>query len=331
MAARTRSDVLRVNTDPAGADLALAEARDFLAQGNWEPAADLLTTTHFGPWDRRTHRVRVLADAVANSAWVERWLVLDPTNPDAALLRAQVETVRALRAATSGSLAEARTSSVEALQMCYQAADMAPSDPTPWVTMMTLARAADRGRRTGRDDFWQRWRELRARDEFSRDGHHEALTYLFGSWCGSHKEMYDFAYWLAGQAPPGSPLAVLPLVAHAEMYRAMAEDGEASSAGEISPFAHWTRPQVSADVERVLRDWLGSAAIQHAQADLDRNYLLHAMAFNGRAETNEARALFDAVGPHVTAVPWAYTGDPESSFLYWRALAFAENQHFPQQ
>lgn len=327
MAPRTRSDALRVNTDPAGGDLALAEARDALAAGDWEPAADLLTTTHFGPWDRRTHRVRILAEAVANSAFVERWLVLEPANPDAALLRAQVEAVRALRAATVGSLAEARTTSAEALRMCQQAADMAPSDPTPWVAMLTLARAADRGRRTGRDEFWRRWRELRERDEFNRDGHHEALTYLFGSWCGSHQEMYDFAYWLAGQSPPGSPLAVLPLVAHAEMYRAMTEDNEGSSAGEISPFAHWTRPQVSADVERVLRDWLGSAAVQHAQAHLDRNYLLHAMAFNGRAETNEARALFDAVGPSVMVVPWCYTGDPESSFLYWRALAFAE---YPQ-
>jgi hypothetical protein len=326
MAPRTRSDALRVNTDPAGGDLALAEARDALAQGDWEPAADLLTTTRFGPWDRRTHRVRVLAESVANSAWVERWLVLEPANPDAALLRAQVEAIRALRAATGGSLAEARTTSVEALQLCRQASDMATSDPTPWVISLTLSRASDRGQKTGRDEFWRRWRELRERDEFNRDGHHEALTYLFGSWCGSHKEMYDFAYWLAGQAPPGSPLAVLPLVAHAEMYRSLAEDGSGPSHKDVSPFAHWTRPQVSADVERVLRDWLGSAAIQHAQADLDRNYLLHAMAFNGRAETEEARALFDAVGPHAAPVPWSYTGDPESSFLYWRSIAYTEYQ-----
>ena len=324
MAPRTRSDALRVNTDPAGGDLALAEARDALAQGDWEPAADLLTTTRFGPWDRRTHRVRVLGEAVANSAFVERWLVLEPTNPDASLLRAQVETVRAVRAAAAGSLAEARTTSVEALRLCRHAVDLATSDPTPWVMMLTLARAADKGYKPARDEFWNRWRELRARDEFNRDGHHEALTYLFASWCGSHQEMYDFAYWLAGQAPPGSPLAVLPLVAHAELYRSMTTDGHSQSPDDLSPFAHWTRPQVSADVERVLRDWLGSAAIQHAQADLDRNYLLHAMAFNGRIETNEARAMFDAVGPYASVVPWSYTGETESSFLYWRSIAYTE-------
>ena len=40
----------------------------------------------------------MLADTVAASAWVERWQALDPDNPDAAPLRAQVEVVRAVRA-----------------------------------------------------------------------------------------------------------------------------------------------------------------------------------------------------------------------------------------
>ena len=358
MAAKTRNDVLRVNMDPALGDLALAEARDALASGEWGPAREVLAETRQGEdaprWDRRSHRVRVLAEAVANSSWVERWQVLEPVNPDAALLRAQEETVRALRAVLSGaggagsfgdfgefggSGGSGMADTVaEARRQCEHAAEMAPDDPTPWVVMLTLARAADfaaradsagsadsarstdHGRNASRDDFWRCWQEMRARDAFNRDGHHEALTYLFAAWAGSHSEMYDFAYWLAGQAPPGSPLAVLPLIGHAEVYRA-ATAGVAP-ARRPSPHAHWRRRLVSTDIDRVLRSWLGSATVPHAQADLDRNYLLHAMVHSGRADTDEARALFDAIGSHAMRVPWSYTGDPESSFLYWREQAF---------
>jgi hypothetical protein len=327
MAAKTRNDVLRVNMDPALGDLALAEARDALASGDWGPAREVLAETrhnysdpHAGPqWDRRSHRVRVLAEAVANSSWVERWQVLEPVNPDAALLRAQVETVRALRGALAGTAGYLDTAA-EAQDLCEYAAEMAPGDPTPWVVMLTLARAADRGRTGSRDDFWRHWQEMRARDTFHRDGHHEALTYLFAAWCGSHAEMYDFAYWLAGQAPPGSPLAVLPLVAHAEVYRAAT--AEVAPQLRPSPHEHWSRHLVSTDVDRVLRSWLGSAAVPHAQADLDRNYLLHAMVHSGLIDTDETRALFDAIGSHAMRVPWSYTGDPASSFLYWRERAF---------
>ncbi|MBW8803105.1 MAG: hypothetical protein JF587_04490 [Catenulisporales bacterium] len=327
MAARTRNDVLRVNMDPALGDLALAEARDALASGEWGPAREVLAETRTGDsgpqWDRRSHRVRVLAEAVANSSWVERWQVLEPVNPDAALLRAQVETVRALRASVSGTPGYWETAA-EARELCEHAAAMAPTDPTPWVIMLTLARAADRGVDAGqadRDEFWRRWQEMRARDAFNRDGHHEALTYLFAAWCGSHAEMYDFAYWLAGQAPPGSPLAVLPLVAHAEVYRA-ATVGTAPQR-RPSPYAHWQRQLVSRDTDRVLRSWLGSATVPHAQADLDRNYLLHALVYAGRVDCDESRALFDAIGSHAMRVPWSYTGDPVSSFLYWREQAFS--------
>ncbi|GAA2032372.1 hypothetical protein GCM10009839_35620 [Catenulispora yoronensis] len=326
MAAKTRNDVLRVTLDPALGDLALAEARDALASGEWGPAREVLAETRRGGtgprWDRRSHRVRVLAEAVANSSWVERWQVLEPVNPDAALLRAQVETVRALRGAQSGAAGFLETAA-EAQGLCEHAAEMAPSDPTPWAIMLTLARAADRGRRTGqagRDGFWRRWQEMRARDAFHRDGHHEALTYLFAAWCGSHADMYDFAYWLAAEAPTGSPLAVLPLVGHAEVYRATTVG--VGPPTRPSPHGHWGRRLVSTDVDQVLRSWRASATVPHAQADLDRNYLLHAMVHSGRVDTDETRALFDAIGSHAVRVPWAYTGDPESAFLYWREQAF---------
>ena len=203
-------------------DLALAEARDALASGEWGPARDVLAETRRaleGPqWDRRSHRVRVLAEAVANSSL--GGALAGPGAGESGRRTAPGaggDGPHAAGALTGG--AGVPETAAEALDLCTHAAEMAPEDPTPWVVMLTLARAADRGRKSGHEEFWHRWQQMRGRDAFNRDGQHEALMYLFDAWCGSHQEMYDFAYWLAGEAPQGSPLAALPLVAHAEVYR----------------------------------------------------------------------------------------------------------------
>ena len=242
----------------------------------------------------------MLAEAVANSSWVERWQVLEPVNPDAALLRARVETVRALRGSLAGGTGY-RETAAEALDMCTHAAEMAPNDPTPWVVMLTLARAADRGRRSGHGEFWNRWQQMRARDSFNRDGQHEALMYLFGAWCGSHAEMYDFAYWLAGEAPPGSPLGGAPVGG----ARRGLSDGHIGVPGRSLLAARaLVADLVTSDVDRVMRSWLGSAMQPHAQADLDRNYLLHAMVYSGLVDTDEtSRAVRrDRLARHAGAV-----------------------------
>jgi hypothetical protein len=308
-----RSKSFKASFDPAFDDLDLAEARDELAQGRWEPTRDLLEDTRRN-WDRRAHRIRVLADAVAAAAWVERWQALDPGNADAAALRAQIEVVRLVRSRGS-QVRETGSGKTEreVEELCRLASTLAPKDPVPWISLVTLSRAQSG---LSRDGFWTRWQEMRNRDSWSRDGAHQTLIYLFGAWRGSHAEMYDFAYWLAGEAPEGSPLAVLPLVAHAESYRVRAADGRADSRAGLD--YHWSGQQVNTDLDRILERWFlrTAASPAHAQAKADLNYLAHALIYADRH--SDARPVMKAIGAHVTRLPWAYTGDPESTFAYWR-------------
>jgi hypothetical protein len=305
-----RAKPFKASFDPAYDDLDLVEARDEIVQGRWEPARDLLDDTR-REYDRRAHRVRVLAEAVGTSPWIERWQALDPHNRDAAVLRAQVEVVRAAKAHNQAAAAGVNRLVKAAEEQCRRAIALDPRDPTPWISLLTLARVQG----ASRDEFWRRWQELRDRDEWSREGNHQTLIYLFAAWQGSHTEMYDFAYWLAGQAPNGSPLAMLPLVAHAEAYRVRAVEAKASGS-QAGLDLHWTRPQVQADLTGILTRWYLVAEPDHAQAKLDLNYLAHALVYADRHA--EAAKVFTSLGPYATKLPWIYTGDPESAFGYWR-------------
>jgi len=75
---------------------------------------------------------------------------------------------------------------------------------------------------------------------------------------------------------------------------------------------------VNADLDRILERWFlrTASAPAHAQAKADLNYLAHALIYADRH--SDARPVMKAIGAHVTRLPWAYTGDPESTFAYWR-------------
>jgi hypothetical protein len=304
-----RSKPFKASFDPAYDDLDLVEARDEIVQGRWEPARDMLEESR--DFDRRVQRVRVLADAVGTNPWIERWQALDPHNRDAAVIRAQVEVVRAVRThAQPGAPGLARQTKV-AEEQCQRAIALDARDPTPWISLLTLARVQG----VSRDEFWRRWQELRDRDEWSREGNNQALIYLFAAWQGSHAEMYDFAYWLAGQAPNGSPLATLPLVAHAEAYRVRAVEAKAAGS-QIGLDLHWTQDQVQSDLSGIMTRWFRVSRPNHAQAKLDLNYLAHALVYADRHA--EAAEVFTVIGAYATKLPWVYTGDPEQAFGYWR-------------
>jgi hypothetical protein len=290
----------RPNLDPALDDAELVQARRDMQMGRWESGRHLLARTG-KDWDRRAHRISVLADALATTHWADEWLGVEPRSPDAATLRAWVEVVRAEREeGRPWDLAE---------QACWWAVELDDADPVPWACLLELARY----RPTPADRFWSQWDELRARDPYLRDGFHLALQYLYARWCGSRQDMYDFAWWAAQEAPVGSPLAVLPLVAHAEQYRELRAQGTNDPAILA---AHWRQPAVEQAVDFALRHWLALAPPPHARALADRNHLLYALLHVNRL--GDARAQFAAVGEHMTEEPWRFSGDPAQFFTRWR-------------
>jgi len=307
--------------DPTFGDRALAEARQDLVVGRWQGARDLLRETG-RDWDRRTHRIRLLADIAAGNRTVESWQAAEPDNQDGLALRAHTEVMRAfstvaeMDAANAGVPADTTQDRLprqhldRAARICLQAAEANPADPVPWVSLMTLARLYG----NGHPHVWHWWRELQARDPFSREGHQQVLRHLSARWHGSHGEMYNFARDAAAFAPLGSPLGVLTQTARAEHYRYRIEtEGRAA----VGLTYHWSQDVAQHALRATLNQWIAHrSSVEYAQDVADLNMLVHGLIFANMTE--EAARVFPLLGDRPTRAPWSYCGDPESLFVHWR-------------
>ncbi len=319
--ARARRRITAPRFDPTFGDQALATARQDLIVGRWQGARDLLRETG-RDWDRRTHRMRLLADVAAGIRTVETWQAAEPQNPDALVLRAETEVMRIFAAVGEANRAQGtppppsqdsidRSHLDRAARICLQAADKHPADPVPWVSLMTLARLYG----GGHPHVWHWWRELQARDAYSREGHHQVLRHLSERWHGSHGEMYNFARDSAAFAPVGTPLASLTQTARAEHYRQrVAVEGPTA----VGLTYHWTHEVAVQALHVTMRDWITHrAGMEYAQDVADLNTVLHGLVFAGMKE--QAREVCRQLGNRPTRAPWSYSGEPEHLFDHWRA------------
>ncbi len=297
--------------DPALDDSALAAVRDALARGRWTGARTLLAETG-DDWDRRGHRLVVLAEGNASAAWAREWQLVEPDSADAAALLACAVVLRAVRGLEPPYAAR---------DACLAAAAMAPADPSPWLALLVLAR------RTGTDDDCARaFDQVRARHREHHHAHHlmaASLAERRATVGDPLHEVYDFADWAAEQAPADSPLAVLPVVAHAERYRVLALSG--AEPADPAASAHWTGRRARQVMKAAFDWWLEwGGEDHHPRHKVDLNYLAHAKFHEGRMA--EAAALITRIGPYATHAPWCYPGrDPVRAFQAARTTALSSS------
>jgi hypothetical protein len=302
--------------DPDFGDLPLTAARQDIIIGRWQGLRDLLLATGDN-WPRRTHRLWALAHAAADSSAVETWRAAEPDSPDAAVLRAATEVVRVFRRAVAAgrgnAVGEARLD--EVVLSCLNAAGARPTDPMPWVSLLTVARLYEGG--VSREEL-RRWRdELRRRDPYNIEGHVQLLRYFSARWHGTHGRMYDFARDAAGAAPPGSPLSVLVQIARVEEYRHVAES--ARGRHPVRDFGqHWHHELAVTEVRRTFDRWIGGRGYGPVVPEevSELNYLVHATCYAGLDD--QARELFELLDWRASRVPWSYTGDPAEQFTAFR-------------
>ncbi|MEU0451917.1 hypothetical protein ABZ322_02550 [Streptomyces sp. NPDC006129] len=293
--------------DEALDDADLVTARAALAQGRWQNARSLLVRTG-DDWDRRGHRVTVLAREAYSAAWAREWLLAEPEAADAAVLLALAQVRRALHG--KGKPAPAR-------EACRQAAERAPADPTPWLGLLMLE-CAD-----GTDqDVARAFEQVRARHPDHHHAHHLMVARLAGRRTEAGPdplhEVYDFANWAAEQAPADSPLAILPVIAHAERYRVLAATGHEPADPAAS--GHWTGRRARQVMKAAFDWWLEWELEGHPRRLIDLNFLAHAKFCEGRGA--EAAALFHRIGRYATPAPWSYPDrDPHTAFAAARAGA----------
>ncbi|MER5213454.1 hypothetical protein ABT063_23485 [Streptomyces sp. NPDC002838] len=290
----------RRSLDAALDDAELVAARAALSQGRWQAARTLLAHTG-DDWDRRGHRVTVLALEPYSAAWARDWLLADPDSADAAVLLALAQVRRALRG---------KETPVRAREACKAAAALVPADPTPWLGLLMLERSLGAG-----EEVVRLFGEVRARYTDHHHAHHLMVARI-----AEHRpdagpdplhEVYDFAAWAAEQAPADSPLAILPVVAHAERYRVLAAAGHEPPDPAASE--HWTGRRARQVMKAAFDWWLEWEHEGHPRRLVDLNFLAHAKACEGRGA--EAAALFHRIGEHATPAPWSYPDrDPYPAF-----------------
>ncbi|MFD4027070.1 hypothetical protein ACFWRV_26705 [Streptomyces sp. NPDC058576] len=297
--------------DPALDDDELIAARGRFTQGRWSEARTLLVDTG-RDWDRRAHRLLALAETSSAVDWAGDWLLVEPESADAATLLACARVSRALRPkARANDAARAR-------EACLAAARLTPDDPTPWLALLLL----DRGRDDGTDETGRLFEEVRSRHPDHHHAHHVMTALLAESNPESGHdplhEVYDFAAWAAELAPADSPLAVLPVIAHAERYRVLAAAGIEPDDPALSE--HWSGRRARQVMKAAFDWWLEWERDDHPRHRLDLNFLAHAKVCEGRPA--EAAALFHRIGPYATAAPWSYSGrEPHAAFTAARTYA----------
>ncbi|MFJ8109111.1 hypothetical protein [Streptomyces sp. NPDC096132] len=242
-------------------------------------------------WDRRCHRVAVLARAAP--ALARGWRSRRPHDPDALVLHAWSE------------LAEDPWA---ALAACRLAAAAHPADPTPWVGAL----AALRQLRRTRAELASVWQEITARDSWHREAHLQILGYLSPEEQGSQAALREFLDDLVAVIPPGAPAACLPLTAAVRQYHRDLGGGGIRALGASR---HWSQPPMPALLDQALTQWLPPGRLRHAAAVADLGLLAYALARAGRRD--DAATVFPATGGLVTAWPWGYDGDPVERYTYW--------------
>jgi hypothetical protein len=302
--------------DPDCGDVLLTSARQDIVIGRWQGVRDLLRATG-GDWPTRGHRVRLLAQSCTSSTTVESWLAAEPHSADALVLRAATETARAFTLAIAAGrgvpIGQERIDT--AVLACLRATEAWPADPTPWVSLISVARLYPTGVRRRELARW--WDELHRRDPYSMEGHLQVLHYYSARWHGTHGLMYDFARDAAGVAPPGCALPVLVQYARVEEFR-YSLDGAKGRRSALGMGQHWDHDGAVGDVHRTWQRWIvgrGDAAVVPAELR-DLNHLAHAACHAGTTEI--ASAVLRMLGRRFTRTPWSCTGEPEKQLLRWR-------------
>ncbi|MFD6331240.1 hypothetical protein ACFWGI_16905 [Streptomyces niveus] len=295
------------NSHLAGPDAPLQRACRAANRGRWEPAAQLFEDAG-QDWERRSlyaQRLGYLA-ARRSDRWLKAWQEARPRDPDAALVVARTRVLyawklrgKARASSTSRSQFEGFHGELLASQDdIKRALALRPDDPTPLVAEIWRALGLGYPNREMRT----LWSEITARAPHHFEAHSSALQYWTAKWRGSKRLAREFAEKAAAAAPPGSLLAVLPVIAWYENH-----------ADELGD-AGFRSPQV--------RELVDTALADAALADPDHPRLpevLHLLAYflyrQGRYKA--AREQFRQVDGFTEALPWRYSFVKP---LYYRAV-----------
>ncbi|EYT84297.1 membrane protein [Streptomyces sp. Tu 6176] len=301
-----------------GPDQDLLDVLDLVQRTqDYRAAAQLLAGTE-AAGELRWQRVQAFAGAASlelqqrpggvsetpGGQWLRVWRAEAPKDAGGAAVHAEFLVQQAWRTSTPGT-DEFRIIMEEARESCGRAALLAPGDPVPYITELSVAR----GLAYSRPEFEQLWLKILDRAPTHMGAHLAALHYWCEKWQGSRELAMEFAKAAAARAPRGSLLAAMPLFAVFEhlpevnLVRGFYQSEVVTKAVHGALHAlHGARPgdPMAAHVRHLLVFFLVRSE-RWAEA---MNQLIH-------------------VDGHVGALPWILSEDPAAEFAVYRALAVA--------
>ncbi|WP_042377265.1 hypothetical protein [Streptacidiphilus melanogenes] len=266
-------------------------------------AAERLMKDADTDWDRRWHRLSVLAEYTADFNFERSWLMRRPRSVDAMIFGAWVAAVRVARG-------EPATELPEAADACYQASELRPEDPLPLVVLLAILRLM----RRPSHELNEVWQGVVIRDPWNREAHLQVLAYLSPEECGLAGQAREFVDAQQTRMPADAPATALELTASVREFHRATTGNQLNG---ILADMWWDRPHAAAVLNRALTLWTRPGFLRHAAALADLNLLAYALTQAGR--TSEAGAVFEQLGSTVVGWPWVERGDPVEQFAAWRS------------
>ncbi|MFI9645726.1 hypothetical protein ACIHAA_05435 [Streptomyces sp. NPDC052040] len=260
-----------------------------------------------GDWDRRAHRVTVLADYLRASHLPRTWAAREPGLASALVLHAATQLARGR---AQGGLEDP----AELTESCLQAADLAPEDPTPWIVLLGAARLE----RWEQSQVFGVWNEVLARDRWNREAYLSMLGYLTPEEGGSRVQVLEFVDVLSARMPANAPCAATELTAQVLQYHSVLARGGVEA---LVARNHWGQREAAQALDRAVHTWVNPEFFHHAATLADLNLLAYALMAADRR--HDARPAFEALGGTVTTWPWRVGGDPLAEFEQARRRAVA--------
>lgn len=306
----------RQNTELAGADGALERALAEARGGRWEAAAELLATTgKERDWERRALYARVLGEAAAREdSWLRSWRATR-TDADTELVQASATVARAwlLRGSpyaehTTPEQADSFHELLPGVRAdTARAAELGPDDPSPYIIEIRTALGVG----YGPDQMRELWAEITARTPHPTSAplygaHEAAIQFWSARWHGSAELATEFAAQATADAPFGTLMTALPLIAWFDHHDATATARD------------YTDPRVTALVDAALVD-AAEAPADHPRLPETRHLLAYFLTRGTRHD--EALEQFRLVDGYVNALPWRTRRDPAAFFTATRTKA----------
>jgi hypothetical protein len=185
-----------------------------------------------------------------------------------------------------------------------RAAELQPGDPVPWDRLQRHGIGTQRDR-AELDEIWD---ELYRRDPGFYAGHYTRVQVLCEKWQGSDAEALGFAERAASEAPPGSPIAAIPVAAHLEV----------AVSQSAAPTSYFRQQAVQERLAALADAWCANP--DNSPRTAEAHHLFGA-AFHLSGDWHRAgRHLSRVSASSIPAVlPWGYlSADPGAAYLQAR-------------